>query len=136
MTEDRWAALRQEFDQSPYAKLLGLRVLELDSGYAKVGSTVHPAGLDFRGQAHEALVVSLADQAFGTATNTLDPAYHYVAIQFSISFISSPRQGEAMVAEGRVAQLEGGRGVTDMTVLGAGGRVIAKASGIVLAIRR
>ena len=129
-----WEALRAQFDGAPYSRLLDMRVVALGPGYSKIGITVPRSGSDRSGRVHQGVIVSLADQAFGTATNTLDPRYHYVAVQFGITFVREAAAGESLTAEGHVVYMEEGRGSTDIFVHGADGRLLAKASGTVLAI--
>jgi uncharacterized protein (TIGR00369 family) len=111
-----------------------MRALALAPGYSKIGMVVPPASGDWLDGRHTAIVTSLADQAFGTSTNTLDPQYHYVAIQFSITFVSEVSAGEELVAEGQVVSLAEGRGSTEITVRGPEGRLVARATGLVLAV--
>ena len=129
-----WEELRAEFDGAAYSKFLDMRVVELNPGYSKIGMIVPRFGSDWSGAVHRGVIVSLADQAFGTATNTLDPRYHYVAVQFGITFVGETREGEYLTAAARVVHLGEGRGSTDILVHGADGRLVAKASGVVLAI--
>lgn len=129
-----WEALRAQFDGAPYSRLLDMRVVTLGPGYSKIGMTIPRSGSDRSGRVHQGVIMSLADQAFGTATNTLDPRYHYVAVQFSITFVGEATAGECLIAEGNVVYMEEGRGSTDILVHGADGRLVARASGAVLAI--
>jgi acyl-CoA thioesterase len=132
----QWEALRKEAEAAGYSRTLGMRVLALGSGYSKVAMTFDPTWTDYLGEPHRGVLISLADQAFGTATNTLDPRFYYVAVQFGITFMAAPRLGEELTAEGRITSFGEGRGTTDMVVHGADGRLLAKASGAVLAIPR
>lgn len=131
-----WEELRAEFDGAAYSKFLDMRVMELNSGYSKIAMTVPRSGRDWLGAVHKGVIISLADQAFGTATNTLDPRYHYVAVQFGITFVTEAREGEGLTAEGRVVYVGEGRAATDILVHGADGRLVAKASGAVLALAK
>ena len=131
-----WEALRAQFDRAPYSRFLDMRVLALGPGYSKIGMTVPQSGRGWYGHIHRGVIMSLADQAFGTATNTLDPRYHYVAVQFGISFVAEATVGERLTAEAHVVYMEEGHGSTDILVHGADGRVMARASGAVLAIPR
>lgn len=134
--QDHWQELRKDADNASYSRLLGLRVLALGAGYSRVALTLDPAWTGCFGGPSNGAIIALADQAFATATNTLDPRYHYVAIQFAITYLDPPQPGEALTAEGHVLSLREGHGTADMAVYGADGRVVAKASGAVLAIPR
>ena len=131
---DRYQELRRVFDESPYARLLGMHVEDLSEGYARVRMAMQPAYLNFAGRAHGGLVASLADQAFACATNTLP--HTYFAVQFNINFVAAPSENGVLVAEGRV--VHGGRSIAvcEMIVREEDNRLIARATGTVAAMER
>lgn len=128
------AALRQRFDESPYAKLIGARVVELSPGYAKVQLRVSTRFTNFAGLTHGGLVMSLADHAFGCALNTLDRVY--VAVQFNIHLLGAAPAGALLLAEGRVVHAGRTAGVGEMSVRDGEGRLVALATGTVVALDR
>lgn len=132
--EPDWAALRERFDGAPYSRLLGMRLLELSEGYARVEVTLLPEFANFAGLVHGGLLMSLADQAFGCALNTLDRLY--VATQFNIHLLGGAAWGETIVAEGRVRHAGRTTGLGEMSVRTASGRLIALATGAVVALRQ
>ncbi len=129
-----FTALRRRFDESAYAALLGMRVVELAPGYAKVELRLGKQFANFAGLIHGGLIMSLADHAFGCALNTLDRLY--VAVQFNIHFLSSAPAGQTLVAEGKVVHAGRTAGTGEMSVRDAAGRLIALATGAVVALDR
>jgi acyl-CoA thioesterase len=125
-------ALRRQFDESPYAIMLGMRVVELAPRYAKVELRVRSEFFNFAGLVHGGLVMSLADHAFGCALNTIGPLY--VAVQFNLHFLAGANEGEVLVAEGRVLHAGRTTGLGEMEVRGEGGRLVAKATGTVVSL--
>jgi len=83
---------------------------------------------------HGGVVMTLADHAFGCATNTLEG--RFVAIEFNIYFLASPPLEGRLFAEAIVEH--GGRRLSQakMEVTDERGRVIARASGLVMATAR
>jgi len=91
-----------KFNQSEYARLLGLEILDARPGYARVRMDV--AGKrNQHGNAHGGAVFSLADQAFGIAANLSD--VEEVALSAQICYLS-PAEG-ALIA---VAECQGETG--------------------------
>ena len=131
---DRYAARAAQFDASPYAQLLGMKVVELAEGRVVIEMPLREEYLNWAGITHGGAIMSLADHAFGCALNTGDLAY--VAVQFNTSFVAAPRVGEVLQAEGRV--LHAGRkiGMVQITVKDSSGRLIATASGTSVAVER
>jgi len=135
VTDDcNYDELRQRFDASPYAVLLGMRVVALARGYARLELRVRPEFANFAGLTHGGLLMSLADHAFGCALNTLGRTY--VAVQFNIHFLGTATDGELLVAEGRVVHAGRTSGLGEMEVRNGGGRLVARATGTVVAFAR
>ncbi|MCL4465346.1 MAG: PaaI family thioesterase [Chloroflexi bacterium] len=126
--------LRRRFDEAPYPRLLGLRLLELQEGYARVAVSLRPEFANFAGLVHGGLLMSLADQAFGCALNTLDRLY--VATQFNIHILGGARLDETLEAEGRIVHAGRTTGLGQMSVRTASGRLVALATGAVVALQK
>ena len=121
------AELRDSMENSPYARLLGFRLLELSEGYAKVSVTLRPEHANFLGVTDGGLVMSLADYAFACSCNTFGQAR--VAAQFSTNFMSAPVMKGKLVAEGRTIHAGKTMALTEISVTDARGKAIAKATG-------
>ncbi|MCL4531815.1 MAG: PaaI family thioesterase [Actinobacteria bacterium] len=132
MIADQYAELATRFNDSPYARLMGMRVTELSRGHAKIKMALRDEHRNWASLIHGGVIMSLADQAFGCATNTLDRVY--VAVQFSISLLAAPGPGDTLVAEGRVLHAGRTTGMAEMTVHDETGRLVAKATGTVVGI--
>lgn len=124
--------LARAFDESGYGRLLGMRVVELESGRAKVALALKPEHLNAAGLVHGGLIASLADHAFGCATNSLGRAY--VAAQLSITFLASPAIGETIYAEALVLHAGRRAGTAEIAVRDGQGKLIARALGTVVAV--
>ena len=122
--------LRASMENSPYARLLGFRLLELSEGYAKVSVTLSPAHTNFLGVTDGGLVMSLADYAFACSCNTFGQPR--VAAQFSTNFISAPALNGDLVAEGKTIHAGKTMALTEISITDATGTLIAKATGTAL----
>ncbi len=124
--------LFEKFSATPYAELLGMRLLELSRGYAKLSMEVRPEHLNFGKLLHGGVVMSLADQAFACAGNTFGKLY--VAIQFDINLFGTAEVGETIFTECNVLHIGKTIGVCEMTVTNSKGKLIAKATGNIAGI--
>ncbi len=131
-SEEHLSYLRTQAEKEPVAAFLGLRLVELRPGYAKVSLTVLPEHQNFNGATFGGIIMSVADQAFAFASNSI--AYPSLASQFALYFLAAPKVGEELIAECRV--LKSGRrvGVSEITVTTQAGRLIARATGTTIPI--
>ncbi len=124
---DNVAELRAKEATEPIASLLKMKLLELSPGYAKVVMKLTPEHTNFNGMVFGGIVMSVADQAFAYATNSIvSPS---IAWQFNIYLIAGASIGDELTAECRV--LKSGRriGISEITVTNQDSKLIAKATG-------
>lgn len=126
-----WAKVKERFDSSPYALFLGMKLVELRTGYAKVELRLRDAHMNWDGRVQGGVIVSLLDQAFGAALNTLDRIY--VAVQLNVNFVAPPR-GDIVHAESTVLHRGRSLGVSEMVVTDADGKLVARGLGTTIAI--
>jgi phenylacetic acid degradation protein PaaD len=62
--------VRRLAGRDPFVAGLGIRCVDAGSGHAAVAMTVTPAHLNFNGTCHGGAIFSLADTAFGLASNS------------------------------------------------------------------
>ncbi len=129
---DRHDDLIRAFDESPYARLLGMRVAELAPGRVTISLELRDEHRNAAGFVHGGVIMSLADHAFGYATNALGRPY--VAVQFGINLVAAPAVGTTIYAEAQVLQAGRRAGSAEMTVRDGGGKLLAKALGTVVAL--
>jgi acyl-CoA thioesterase len=109
-----------------------MRLVEFTPGYARISMPVKKEYLNFNGYIFGGIIMSLADQAFAYATNSLN--FPSVASQINIHFMAAPEVGDELIGECRV--LKNGRraAVSEMTVSGKDGKLIAKATGTTIPV--
>jgi len=127
----RFSTIVENKDE-PVAALLGMKVIELKAGYARIGMEVKPEHMNFHGVAFGGVIMCLADQAFGYAVNTL--SYPSVASQFNTYFLSSARAGDVLTAEGMIVRSGRRISVAEVSVTNQDGKLIARASGSTISV--
>lgn len=121
------AELRQKVEQEPVGAFLGMKLLELSPGHARVGMKLLPEHLTFNGYVFGGIITSIADQAFACATNS--QGRPSIATQFNMHFIAAASPGDELIAEGRVLRKGRRVDVCEMVVTNQDGKLIARASG-------
>ena len=79
-----------------YSKWLGIEVMEIRDGFAKISMKVRPEMLNGHGVAHGGISFSLADSAFAFASNS--HGQKAVSIETSINHIKPVNDGDVLVA--------------------------------------
>jgi acyl-CoA thioesterase len=124
---DNVAELKAKAEGEQIASFLKMRLLELSPGYAKVAMNLSPEYTNFNGLIFGGIIMSLADQAFGYASNTV--VTPNVASQFNIHFVASAGIDDELIAECRVVKSGRRVCISEMTVNNQEGKLIAKATG-------
>jgi acyl-CoA thioesterase len=109
--------------QDRASKWVGLRLEEIGAGRARMTVEVRDEHLNGHGICHGGVIFTLADSAFAFACNSHNRVA--VAQHNSISYVSPGRGGEILTAEAREVSLTGRSGLTDVTVTGGDGRLVA-----------
>ncbi len=125
--------LKEKEKNEPIASFLKMKLIELTPGYARVAMKIGPEYLNFNNYIFGGIIMSLADQAFAYATNSLD--YPSLASQVNIHLLAPARVGDELTAECRVVQSGRRVAVSEMTVINSDGRLIAKATGTTIPVR-
>lgn len=97
-------------DDSPFARLIGLKDGRSDSGVGTVSMAVQPHHLQSAGNVHGGLIAVLADTAFFRAVRSmLEPGDRTTTVEMKINFL---------------APLSGGELTATATVLSSGNRLV------------
>lgn len=99
MDERVFEAIRRKVENEPYAKMLGLKLRKINSGYSLVEMTLTADLENIFGMAHGGAIFSLIDEAFQTASNSHGTVS--VALQVSISYLRPPAAGSTLFAEAK-----------------------------------
>ncbi len=90
-----WARSRQE----PFKDILGLEVLDISPGFARVAMRFKPEMQNIFGMLHGGAVFSLLDEAFQLACNAHGEIA--VALQINIYYLAPAEPGARLIAEAK-----------------------------------
>jgi acyl-CoA thioesterase len=121
------ANLRQKGADEPVTSFFNMHLIELSPGFARVTMKLTPDYLNFNGMVFGGIIMSIADQAFAYATNSLlSPS---IATQFNIHLLSAAAANDELTAECRVFKRGRRISVSEMNVTNQDGKLIARATG-------
>src|SRR5215831_15653280 len=93
---------------------LGMQIVEIKPGFARLTMTVQPHMVNGQRIAHGGFIFTLADSAFAFACNSHNQ--RTVAAQCNISFIRPGKLGDTLVATAREISRTGRSGIYDVRV--------------------
>jgi acyl-CoA thioesterase len=123
MGEEIFEAIRKRVAEEPYAKKMGLKLVEVDEGYALVEMRFTEDMENVFGMAHGGAIFSLIDEAFEVASNSHGTVS--VALSMSVTYVSSPNKGDTLLAEGKEVSRSNRVATYDIRVKTARGNLIA-----------
>ncbi len=99
MEEEIKKTIFKKVAQEPFARKLGLQLIDIREGYAKVEMVFTDDLGNMFGMAHGGAVFSLIDAAFEVASNSHGTMA--VALNMNINYLASPAKGAVITAEAR-----------------------------------
>lgn len=118
---------RTLFERDPASNALGMRLLSVAPGVARLGMSVRADMLLGHGTCHGGLIFTLADSAFAIACNSHDRAT--VALGCSIEYIAPAQLGDTLTADCHEQNRGGRTGHYAVRVENQQGRLIALLQG-------
>jgi acyl-CoA thioesterase len=92
-------AIFHQIEKEPYARNLGLKLLQLQEGFARVEMSFTGELENIFGMAHGGAIFSLMDAAFEVASNSHGTMA--VALNMNVNYLASPAKGALLTAEAR-----------------------------------
>lgn len=132
MKEDRAEIeyLARDSDSSSFARLMDLKIVEADRGYAlaeaKISEEKH---LNFLGRTHGAVIFAVADHACGVCGNSL--GRRSVLLHSSINLLGNPEPGSVIQAEARMIHVDETKGTMVIDVRNTSGEPLARCQSVV-----
>ena len=117
------AAGRTMYERDPASRGLGMQLLEIRPGYARMSMPVRDDMLNGHATCHGGYIFMLADSAFAFACNSHN--FNTVGAGCTIDYLAPGRPGDVLVAEAVEQALQGKTGVYDVAVTDQDGRTIA-----------
>ncbi len=111
---------------SPFYALIGMEVVGLSPGEARLRVEAGPRHCDEKGEVHPGVVFALADAASGVAMATRVPhgSRRVVTVEMKANFLAPAGAGE-LTATGKVLQADGDIAVSEAEVRDASGGLVA-----------
>ncbi|QGZ55661.1 hydroxyphenylacetyl-CoA thioesterase PaaI [Paraburkholderia acidiphila] len=117
------AAALAMYESDGCTRALGMELLEVRAGYARLSMAVRPEFLNGHQTCHGGMIFSLADSAFAFACNSYN--INTVAAGCSIEFLRPVLRDEVLTAEAVEQVLSGRNGVYDIRVTNRAGETVA-----------
>lgn len=119
--------LKEIFDQvnqeDTFARSIGMRLVELQAGFARTAIPVTEATLNIHQIAHGGVIFAVADHACEAAGNSLGDLA--VALQNNINFLSAGKAGDLLEATARLIHRSKRIGLLDFEVRNQEGHLLA-----------
>ena len=128
-TADRIAAAVGQgmFKRDHAAHALGIELIEIRPGYARMSMKVRPDMVNGHDICHGGLIFALADTAFAYACNSGNKST--VAQSCVVTFLSAARTGDVLTAAATERNRTQRTGLTDIDVTDQSGKLIAVVRG-------
>ena len=117
------ASARAMYGEDRASQALGMRVLEVRPGYARLAMKVREDMVNGHQLCHGGLIFTLADSAFAYACNSYNLST--VASGCAIDFVAPAREGDVLTARAAERSAAGRTGVYDIDVVNQRGETVA-----------
>lgn len=134
MDEKIRKAILQKVTQEPFAKKLGLKLIKVDEGYAKVEMVFTDDLENMFGMAHGGAIFSLIDAAFEVASNSHGTMA--VALNMNINYLASPTKGATLSAEAKEINKTKKTAVYDICAVDNSGKLLASCQALVYRLEK
>lgn len=115
--------LKAMLDHDKFSEWLGLEVLEVREGYAKLQAVIRPEMMNGVGSVHGGVTFSMADSAFAFSCNMYNNIS--VALDVHISFTKAGREGDIFTIESQEVSSTKRTGIYDIKITNQHNELIA-----------
>lgn len=119
----------RQVEREPFARKLGMRLVELDEGYSRVEMVFTKDLENIFGMAHGGALFSLLDEAFETASNSHGSVA--VALSMSVNYVMAPSPGSTLTAEAKEFSRTRKTANYDIRIVDDRGQLIASCQALV-----
>lgn len=132
---DRWQPVIEEINSSPFYRLLGIEVVEMGDGWARLVMPVQEKLLQLYGTLHGGATASLADSAVAVALISASAEDEKAfTVELKLNFLASVKEG-VLTAEARLFHRGKRVAAGDVEVRNEAGRLIAKGIATYMPVR-
>ncbi len=129
MDEKIREAIIRQVEKEPFARKFGLKLIDLQEGYAKVGMVFTEDMENIFGMAHGGALFALIDESFEIASNSHGTMA--VALNMNISYMASPVKGSFLTAEAKELNKTKKTATYDIRVIDGQNNLIAACQALV-----
>jgi acyl-CoA thioesterase len=129
MDENIKNAILKQVETEPFAKKFGLKLINVQEGYARVEMVFTEDMENIFGMAHGGALFALIDEAFEVASNSHGTMA--VALNININYISSPARGSLLSAEAKELNKTNKTATYDIRVTDSNNNLIAACQALV-----
>jgi acyl-CoA thioesterase len=91
--------LKERITKSPFARYMGMTILDIAPGYAKAATRYSEEMCNFNGLIHGAAIFALIDEVFGAAASSHGTMA--AGLNMNVTFIKPPPIGSTLIAEAK-----------------------------------
>jgi acyl-CoA thioesterase len=121
--------------QVPFHQLLGIEIVSLDDGLARLRLRIEEKHLRVGGIVHGGVIATLLDAGVGIAAKTTAQDADVVTMQLNLNLIRPGRVGDELSVEGRVVHAGRRTAVAQVEIHTADGSLVATGSGTAMFLR-
>lgn len=129
MDENVRQAIFQQIDKEPFGRKFGLKLVDVQEGYARVEMRFTEDMENMFGMAHGGAIFSLIDAAFEVASNSHGTMA--VALSMNINYLASPQKGARLTAEAREINKTKRTAAYDIRATDDAGKLLASCQSLV-----
>jgi len=121
-----WETEMAIMNEAPYFRLLGMELVEMAEGYARLIVPVKEKLNSYLGALHGGVLSSLADSAVAMALRTvIEPTEKPITVEMNINYLGMI-QGDQAIAEARIISRGRTIAVGDVDITDKSGHLVAK----------
>jgi acyl-CoA thioesterase len=91
--------LKERITKSPFAKYMGMTILDIAPGYAKAETRYSEEMCNFNGSIHGGAIFALIDEVFGAAASSHGTIV--MGLNMNVTFIKPPQIDSILIAEAK-----------------------------------
>ncbi len=99
MKENVCELLKERISNSPFAKYMGMTILDIAPGYAKAEARYSEEMCNFNGLVHGGAIFALIDEVFGAAASSHGTMV--MGLNMNVTFIKPPQIDSILIAEAK-----------------------------------
>jgi len=134
MDEKVRSAIFQQIKKEPFGKKFGLKLVDVQEGYAKVEMSFIQDLENMFGMAHGGAIFSLIDAAFEIASNSHGTMA--VALSMNINYLASPEKGARLTAEAKEINKTKKTAAYDIRATDNAGKLLASCQALVYRLEK